>query len=312
MGLSIGLISLSLSAVLIFISNKFFLQKNILDQKNERSSHNEIATRSGGIALFTCIFLISFANYIYGNTLFDYSILIPLGLLVTIGIYDDVFNIDFKLKFIFQVIAAKIIVDTGLLVDNFHGVFGLFEINRVVAQFLTIFIILSIVNAINFIDGIDGLAISVFSFFIVTFEFFSVSNTPLFNFSIIILACLIPLFFFNFKKRNKVFLGDSGSHLLGGIVSIYVIFILSQNYVIKPQYDIHKILFVISILSYPIIDLVRIVYIRLKNKKSPFEADKKHIHHYVLSKTKNHFLTTLSILIFSLFIMGIIMFVLPK
>lgn len=312
MGLSIGLVSLSLSAILIFISNKFFLQKKILDQKNERSSHNEIATRSGGIALFITVFLISFANYIYGNTLFNYSILVPLGLLVSIGVYDDVFNIDFKLKFIFQVIAAKIIVDTGLLVDNFHGVLGLFEINRVIAQLLTIFIILSIVNAINFIDGIDGLAISIFSFFILTFEFFSISNTPLFNFSIIILACLIPLLYFNFRKKNKVFLGDSGSHFLGGIVSIYVIFILSQNYTIKPQFDIHKILFVISILSYPVIDLVRIVYIRLKNKKSPFKADKKHIHHYILGKTKNHFLTTLFILIFSLFILAVIMFIFPE
>jgi UDP-GlcNAc:undecaprenyl-phosphate/decaprenyl-phosphate GlcNAc-1-phosphate transferase len=312
MWFSIGLVSLALSIIFIFITNKFFLHKNILDQRNERSSHNEIATRSGGIALFTSIFLISLVSYIYGNTLFNYSILVPLGLLVSIGIYDDVFNIDFKLKFIFQVIAAKIIVDTGLLVDNFHGILGLFEINRAFAQLLTIFIILSIVNAMNFIDGIDGLAISIFSFFILGFEFFSISTTPLLNFSIIILACLIPLFYFNFRKRNKVFLGDSGSHLLGGIVSIYVIFILSQNYTIKPQHDIHKLLFIISILCYPVIDLVRIVYIRLKNKKSPFEADKKHIHHYILEKTKNHFLTTSSILIFSLFIMIMIMFVLPK
>ena len=74
------------------------------------------------------------------------------------------YNIDFKLKFIFQIIAAKIIIDTGLLIDNFHGLFGIFEINRAVAQLLTIFIILSIINAINFIDGIDGLAISIFQF----------------------------------------------------------------------------------------------------------------------------------------------------
>ena len=78
-------------------------------------------------------------------------------LLGLIGLYDDVYNLDFKLKFIFQIIAAKIIIDSGLIIDNFHGLFGIYEINRVSAQILTIFIICLIINSINFIDGIDGL-----------------------------------------------------------------------------------------------------------------------------------------------------------
>ena len=259
--------------------------------------------------MFISIFIISSYFYISGNTIFDFSILVPLSLLVAIGSYDDIYSIDFKLKFIFQIIAAKIIVDTGLIIDNFHGILNLYEINRLFAQLLTIFIIISIINAINFIDGIDGLAISIFSLFIVLFEFFSSTFNSFSNFSLLIMSSILPLYYFNFKKKNKVFIGDSGSHLLGGIVSIYVIFILSQNFTIKPQFDIHKVLFVISILSYPIIDLVRIVIIRLKNKRSPFQADKKHIHHYILGITKNHFLTTLSILIISLFIMVIIIFI---
>ncbi|MBT4950470.1 MAG: undecaprenyl/decaprenyl-phosphate alpha-N-acetylglucosaminyl 1-phosphate transferase [Pelagibacteraceae bacterium] len=308
MSSSLGIISLALSTLLIFITNKVFLSKNITDEVNKRSSHTTIATRSGGIAVFVTLFIISSINYLIGNTIFDFSYLVPLSLLVAIGSYDDIFTIDFKLKLIFQIIAAKMIVDTGLLIDNFHGILGIYEINRAIAQLLTMFIVISIINAINFIDGVDGLAISIFTFFIVAFEFFSFSITPLYYFSIIILASLAPLYYFNFRKRKKVFLGDSGSHLLGGMISIYVIFILSQNYSIKPQFDIHKILFIISILSYPIIDLVRIVFIRLKNKKSPFQADKKHIHHYILGKTKNHFFTTLSILIISLFIMVTIIF----
>ena len=80
--------------------------------------------------------------------------------------------IDFKLKFIFQIIAAKIIIDNGLIIDNLHGVFGIFEINRILAQILTIFIILAIINAINFIDGIDGLAISITCFLLFHLNFF--------------------------------------------------------------------------------------------------------------------------------------------
>ena len=90
----------------------------------------------------------------------------------TVGSYDDIYDVDFKLKFIFQVIAAKIIIDSGLIIDNLHGVFGIFELNRIVAHLLTIFIIVAIINAINFIDGVDGLAISVVLLFIGCFEFF--------------------------------------------------------------------------------------------------------------------------------------------
>ncbi len=129
---------------------------------------------------------------------------------------------------------------------------------------------------------------------IILISFRSISN--------IIIPSLIALSFFNFKKEKKIFLGDSGSHLLGGIASIYVVYILSNDYIIKPEYDLHKVLFVISILTYPIIDIIRIFFKRLLNNKSPFEADKNHIHHLILSKTKSHFKTTFFITLISIII----------
>ena len=74
---------------------------------------------------------------------------------------------NFKLKFIFQIIAAKIFIDNGFVIDNLHGVFGVFEICRVTAQLITIFIIVAIINSINFIDGIDSLALCIVVFFII-------------------------------------------------------------------------------------------------------------------------------------------------
>ena len=94
-------------------------------------------------------------------------------MLLAIGLYDDVYKLDFKLKFIFQIIAAKIIIDYGLVIDNFHVLFLIYEINRVFAQMLTIFVIVSFINTINFIDGIDGLAISIIIMFLSMFVFFS-------------------------------------------------------------------------------------------------------------------------------------------
>ena len=306
MFLSLILPSFILSGILLIISHKYFKQKKIVDKINSRSSHNVLATRSGGIAIYLSLFLISSFSYFIGNTIFDYSILIPLALLVAIGSYDDIHSIDFKLKFIFQIIAAKMIVDTGLLIDNFHGILGIFEIGRGIAQILTIFIILSIVNAINFIDGIDALAICVVGVFIILFEYFSIEHTPYINLSYLLLASMIPLFFLNVHKNSKVFLGDSGSHFLGGVVSIYVVYILSNDYIIKDSFDIHKILFVFSILSYPIIDLIRVVILRIKNGKSPFIADKNHLHHLLVKKFKSHIIVTSIIISVTISIFGLI------
>tara|TARA_B100000886_G_scaffold155812_1_gene106091 strand:- start:425 stop:1366 length:942 start_codon:yes stop_codon:yes gene_type:complete len=306
MDFRLAISALSLSFLMILIFQNFFLKKSIIDDIKNRSSHNTIATRSGGLAIFSTIFLISIFNYFIGVTIFDYSFLIPIGLLVSVGLYDDIYNVDFKLKFIFQIIAAKIFIDNGLLIDNLHGVFGIFELNRITAQALTIFIIVAIINSINFIDGIDGLALSIVTLFILMFEFFSATTSPLTNLSYIITASLLPLFYFNFKKESKVFLGDSGSLFIGGIVSIYVVFILSQDYIIKEQYDVHKLIFVISILFYPIIDIIRIVFKRILERKSPFVADKNHIHHLIFSKTKSHISTTLIIVLINLLVIFLI------
>lgn len=304
--MSLGLIAFILSSFLIFISNKRFLSINLIDKINVRSSHSKVATRSGGISLFLTLLLISLYFYFVGYEIYDFSLLIPLSLLLVVGLYDDIYMLDFKLKFIFQIIAAKIIIDNGYIIENLHGFMGIFELGRFVSQIITIIIIVAIVNAINFIDGIDGLAISCFILFISAFEFFSLNTTPFHLFSILLISILLPLYYFNLRKENKVFLGDSGSLFLGGVISIYVIYILSNSYSIKLKYDLHKIIFVFSILSYPIFDIIRVFIMRIWNGKSPFLPDKKHVHHLILKKTKSHFYTvTIIILVSIMFLFSI-------
>lgn len=293
-------VSFIITSLIIILTQKFFLQKNYIDKVNYRSSHSAVATRNGGISLFLSIFFISVYFYLTGYEIYDFSLLIPLSLLMLVGLYDDVNGFDFKLKFIFQIIAAKIIVDNGIVIDNLHGFGGIYELSRITAQLFTIFIIVAIINSINFIDGVDGLAISIVILFICGFEFFSTKPSSYLNLSSLIIGSLAPLYYFNYRKKNKVFLGDSGSLFLGGVVSIFVIKILSNNYTIQPEFDLHKLVFVISILLYPIIDIIRIFFLRLFKGKSPFEADRNHLHHLILNKTNSHFLTTIIILIVSI------------
>jgi UDP-N-acetylmuramyl pentapeptide phosphotransferase/UDP-N-acetylglucosamine-1-phosphate transferase len=308
--MNLNLILLSTSVILTFLLlhkiQKIFLEKKLIDKVINRSSHKVTATRNGGFGIFLNIFIISSVLYFCGIEIFDYSIIIPLSLLFIVGLYDDIYNIDFKLKFIFQIIAAKIMIDNGFIVDNLHGILGIYSLDRILAQMLTIFIILSIINAINFIDGVDGLAITIVSIFLISFEYFISSDSPFFYITLIIVASLIPLLFYNIKKKRKIFLGDSGSLFLGGLTSIYILYILSNDYLIKSSFDLNKILFVVSIFIYPIVDLIRIVIVRINSGKSPFEADKNHIHHIVLNKVGSHLKTTAIISILS--VLSIILF----
>lgn len=197
-------------------------------------------------------------------------------------------------------------IDNGMIIDNLHGILGIFELNRIVSQLLTIFIVVAIINAINFIDGIDGLAILIVTLFIIFYELLAVKETSFHYLSIIILIAFIPMLYYNFRKKDKVFLGDSGSLFLGGLVSIYTLDILSPSYLIMSYFDINKVLFMISILIYPIIDIVRVVFLRIMKNQSPFIADKNHLHHLLLNKLNRHDLVVTSILIFSIIVFLIV------
>ena len=306
MGLNILLTALALNVLFSIFFQNIFLKNKLTDRVNERSSHSVLATRSGGLSMFLIVFLASVFFYISGDEIFDFSILIPISILFVIGLYDDIYKVDFKLKFIFQIIAAKILIDYGYIIDDFHGLFGMYELNRIFAQVFTIFIIVAIINSINFIDGIDGLASTIVGIFILLYEFFSKNSSDFKILSLIIMGLLISFLFFNFKKDKKVFLGDSGSLFLGGLVSVYVLNILSSNYLIKADYDLNKVLFVISILSYPILDIIRVFFLRIVNGKSPFLADKNHIHHIILLSVKSQVKTTLLITFISILFMILI------
>tara|TARA_B110001452_G_scaffold132002_1_gene109666 strand:+ start:175 stop:1098 length:924 start_codon:yes stop_codon:yes gene_type:complete len=282
-----------LSGLLTYFTQKIFIHYKKFDDFNHRSSHKTLATRTGGIGVFATLLIISSYYYFNKIELFDYSLFIPLGIMFIVGVYDDFYHADFKLKFLLQIIVAKIIIDQGYVISNYHGLFGLYEVPWVLAQLSTVFVFLVIINAINFIDGIDGLAITEVIRIILLIEFFSANQTILTPLSILLVFSLIALYYFNFKKKSKVFLGDGGSLLLGSIVSIYIFYVLGDQYTFKAGFQINKVLFSILILIYPLLDLLRVFIIRIKNGTSPFEADQNHLHHRLLKLGANHITTVL-------------------
>ena len=282
-----------LSGILTYFIQKIFIRYKKFDDFNHRSSHKTLATRTGGIGVFATLLITSSYYYFNKIEIFDYSLFIPLSIMFIVGVYDDFYNADFKLKFLLQIIVAKIIIDQGFVISNYHGLFGLYEVPWLLAQLSTVFVFLVIINAINFIDGIDGLAITEVIRTILLIEFFSANQTILTPLSILLVFSLIALYYFNFKKKSKVFLGDGGSLLLGTIISIYIFYVLGNQYTFKAGFQINKVLFSILILIYPLLDLLRVFIIRIKNGTSPFEADQNHLHHRLLKLGVNHITTVL-------------------
>lgn len=293
--IALFIIALS-SSILTFFIQRIYLLNNKIDSIVGRSSHKGIATRTGGITIFLCLFGITLFYYIKGEEPFDFSLLIPLGIMFLIGLYDDFYQADYKLKLLMQIIVAKILIDQGLVIDNYYGLFGLYQIPWWLAQLSTLFVFIVVVNSINFIDGIDGLAISIFLKFLLLFGCLSVNN-PLKELSLILWAGIVPLYYFNFRKSEKVFLGDAGSLLLGTLSCIYLFRMLANDFELIHPLNNHKPLVGVVLLLHPLTDLLRVFILRIKEKKSPFSADNNHIHHLLLKKINKHWKIVLTIVL---------------
>ena len=297
MELSIILLALVSSIVFHTATQYIFIKLKRFDDFNHRTSHKTVATRSGGISIFCSLFLISLIYYFLKIELFDYSLFVPLGILFIIGVYDDLYQADFKLKFLMQLIVAKILIDQGYVITNLYGFLGINEIPWIISQFFTGLTFIIIVNAYNFIDGIDGLAISETLKNLCFFLFLLPPNDSFYNLAYVLVFISFPFYFFNLKKRKKVFLGDAGSLFLGGVNIVFLFHFLNPNTTVNIVIGIKKILFGTILLSYPLIDLTRVVIIRIINRRSPFTADQNHIHHWFISKGFSHIKTTFIVLL---------------
>lgn len=298
--------SIIISLLFNYFFNSLFLKRDKIDQINSRSSHSVVATKSGGISIFFCIATVTLFLYAQNLEIYDFSLLLPLSVIFFTGVYDDFYNADFKIKFFIQIIVAKLLIDQGFIINNLHGLFGLYEIPNLISQLVTVFAFLIIVNAVNFSDGIDGLASILIIYFLIAFEFLMDFKSSLFYFNMFIILIILPFFLFNVRKNNKVFLGDAGSLFLGSIVAINSFNFLSFSVSNKSEYN--SALMTVTILIYPLLDLLRVFLIRLRNGNSPFIADKNHLHHRLSKIFESHYLRSLTILLFNLILFVSILF----
>ncbi len=208
--------SFAVCLVLIPIIIKFSNKYNLVDKPNERKVHKVPISRLGGLGIVTGTLASAPLWFIYGNSSILFHMLAGIAILMVIGIIDDLRELPPKVKLLGQIAAALVMAHAGLRVDDLFGLFTIHHLPIVVQYILTILIVAGIVNAFNLIDGIDGLAgglamIDMVGFFII----FMLSGEPGFAFlSIATAGALLAFLKYNFSPA-KIFMGDTGSMILG-------------------------------------------------------------------------------------------------
>jgi len=287
--------------VFIYSANQLNLndqpELNLNDQPENRKIHTTPVPYIGGTIIFFIINILSF----YREYPFEFNFLIYTSSIVfIIGFLDDKLNLNPLIRLFFQFCSSVIILGSGIIILNlgYYYFIGNLELYYF-SYIITIFCIIISINSFNFIDGIDGLCSGVFISSILLIIIYSLYFNSLFNHVFLsdILFVVICFFISNFfLKKYKIFLGDSGSNLLGFYVSVALIF-----YTQSDHSTFHPVL-AIWVIAIPVFDFFSILIIRVFYlKMNPMKSDKKHIHHILISKnlsTKNITLLLITINLF--------------
>ena len=305
MFLSSFFISLLATAYLIPKILLISIRKHLIDQPNARKVHTCVSSRLGGVAFFPAIFFaigvtVSVFSRFDTNVMENFMtasfimVMCACVLLYLIGIADDVVGVSWRIKFVFQIMAAGLVTLSGTWVNNLYGICGIWEISAWVGVPLTIFLIVFVINAVNLIDGIDGLASGLscvaLLFLGILFLYEGKETSSLLAFTT--LGALIPFFYYNVfgiaKKRYKIFMGDTGALVICLILSILTVKFacLVRKEGVEMAYPFIVVSF--SVLLVPGFDVIRVVLHRYRMGQPLFLPDKNHIHHKFLALGCSH------------------------
>ena len=272
-------------------------EKKLFDLPDERKLHTKTIASLGGVGIFLGFFistLLLISNK--GNIPFQYFFASAL-VIFFLGLKDDILIISATKKFLGQLLATSILVHLAhIRIDSMHGFLGVYHLPEMASIFLSYATIIVIINAFNLIDGVDGLAacLGVVSTTVFGIYFFMAGLIAYSMLSFAMTASLLAFLYFNYHPA-RIFMGDSGSLLLGMVNAILVIKFISAadaKGVILPLTSSVAIGF--SILIVPLLDTLRVFSIRIFNGRSPFSPDRNHIHHLLLDRGLNHSSVTLS------------------
>lgn len=280
--LSTLLMSLFLTLSLIPILKSMAGALHVLDVPNERKVHQAPVPKIGGLAMafgILCPFLV------WNPTdRVVMSIIVGASIIVVFGYLDDAKDLGYGVKFFGQVLAALMVVGKGGV--NIVSVGNLLPFFHVLppsmSLFLTIFVIVGVTNAINLADGLDGLAggIVILSFLCLAYLAYTLNMTYVSVMSLAVIGAVFGFLRFNTHPAS-IFMGDTGSQLLGFLSVTLAIHVSQGSGTISP-------LFPLILLGFPILDTLSVMMGRIMKGKSPFKADKTHFHHRLMALGFRH------------------------
>ena len=305
-----GLTALVIVALSIPSIIKVARAKNLYDYPDSRKAHRNSIPTLGGLAIFAAL-IVSVLLWTDSKSIAEIKyILAALVLIFFIGLKDDILVIAPDKKLIIQILAALILAILGdIRITNLHGFAGIYHIPYFISLMITVFVTIVVLNGMNLIDGIDGLASGVGIITSVTFGiyFYLVKQYQYVIFMSAVIGSLSAFFFYNvFGKKNKIFMGDTGSLIIGLILAVFAIKFNEFNLVANGGFHLKSAPSVsIGILMIPLFDTFRVFIIRLIKRKSPFKADNNHVHHKLLQIGCSHIQATLIIVGANLLFIGL-------
>ncbi len=269
-----GILTFLLTVLFTQWIQKYATKIGMLDIPNDRSSHTAPTPRGAGIAMFLAYTLV----LVLFHTAFvlEYiGFFIGITLIFILGVYDDAKDTSPRFKLLIIAVATALIffVD-GLEINTLGHWFGVeIQLPFVIALCVTLFAVGGFTNALNLVDGLDGLAGSLSLVILASLYYIGHAYNDQFIMivSFFVIISLLAFLLFNWYPAS-IFMGDSGSLVLGFIIS--VLSIKAINYVSDTT-----ILFIAAV---PIIDTIIVMTRRIQRGLSPFAPDKSHFHHKIL------------------------------
>jgi len=289
----------------------FFAEKlRLFDEAGIRASHKGSVPIFGGIAIFSGII---FSLLFWADIENIQYLLVSILIVFFVGVIDDLLVLSPFKKIVGQVIATSIIIFLGdLQIDNMHGVLGVYDLSVWIGALFTIFVVIVITNGFNLIDGVDGLAVGIgvissFSFGVIAL-LMDQSDMAIIAFTL--MGALLGFLRYNFFPA-KIFMGDTGSLVVGIILSILAINSIRFGLVTETIKLPNKgPLLAIVILAIPLFDSLRVFVARIMKGRHPLSAGRGHIHHALLSLGFGHKKTSLILYFFAISIIVLSYFLL--
>ena len=267
------------------------ISKKLYDEPDERKVHKNVIPTLGGLGIFSGFILATLIGAPTGASGVLQYFAASCLVIFFLGIKDDILIISASKKFLGQLFAAGIIIKFGgIQIHNMYGFLGIYELPNTVGFLLTLFTIIVITNSFNLIDGIDGLAASLGILTSLIFGlYFYKTGQPLFAvMAMALVGSLVGFLIYNFNPA-KIFMGDTGSLMIGLLNSIFVIRFINTASDPAFGFPIESAPAIgFAILIVPLFDTLRVVTIRALKRRSPFSPDRNHIHHFLLDLGFNH------------------------